>query len=87
MFTQRHAEVIATKLGCTFREAKNHRYAEYFEQGKLVIRFGIRRASRQIPHYYIPREMYLKQKECQDFHDCTLTKDEYLAILRERGKL
>jgi hypothetical protein len=87
IFTQKHAEIIARKLGCVFREGKAHKYAELFEGGKLITRFGIRRGSKEIPHYHLPRELHLKQNECTRLYDCALTKDSYLELLRQKGYL
>ena len=85
MFTQRHAEAIAKKLGCSSREAKAHKYAELFVGGKLILRFGIRRASKDVPHGHLPKDLYLKQKECRELHDCTFSVEQYLQLLTEKG--
>jgi hypothetical protein len=87
MFTQRHAEAIAKKLGCTYREASAHKHAELFIAGKLIASFGIRRASKEVPHNHIPRSLYIKQSECRELYDCTMSKDTYLEILRQKGQI
>jgi len=87
MFTQKHAEAIARKLGCVYREASAHKYAELFVGGKLVASFGIRRASREVPHNHIPRSLYMKQSECRALHDCSMSKESYLELLRQKGQI
>jgi hypothetical protein len=87
LFTQRHAIAIAKKLGCSFREGGAHTYADLYEQGKLIARFGIRRASKEIGHAYIPRELHITQKQTRELHDCTFSKEEYLEALREKHLL
>jgi hypothetical protein len=87
MITQDHAEFIAKKLGCIPREGRAHKYQELFDGERLILKFGIRRGSKELPHGHIPRDLHLKQKECNQLHDCTISKEQYLQILRDRGYL
>ncbi len=87
MFTQKHAYAIAEKLKCAFREGSAHTYADFYEGGKLIASFGIRRASKEKSHGHIPRDLYLTQKQCRDLHDCTFSKEDYLDTLREKNLL
>jgi len=87
VFNQKHALTIAKKLGCAFREGKAHQYADLFVQGKLIVSFGIRRASREVGHGHIPRDLNITQKQSRDLHDCTLSKEEYLEVLRQKNLL
>lgn len=85
MFTQRDAEAIAKKLECSFLEGRAHRYAEVLENGKLVARFGIRRASHEKGHGHIPKELHVTQKQCRDLRDCPLSRSQYIQLLSARG--
>ncbi len=87
MFSQKHAYAIAKKLGCTLREGSAHTYADLYENGKLIVRIGIRRASKEKSHGHIPKNLNLSQKQSWDLHDCTLTKEEYLRALRDKNLL
>jgi len=87
VFTQKHAHTIAKKLGCSFREGSAHTYADLYEQGKLIVSFGIRRASKEKGHGHIPKNLNLTQKQSWDLHDCTLSKEEYLQTLRDKNLL
>ena len=87
MFTQKHAKAIAKKLDCVLLERAKHVFAELHVGDKLIVSFGIRRASRDVSHSFIPQQLHLKQKECWELHDCTLSKEQYLEILREKGKI
>lgn len=87
MFTQTHAIEIAKKLGCAMRQGKAHTYADLYEQGKLVASFGIRRASREKGHGHIPKALHLTQADSWKLHDCTMTKEEYIQVLREKDLL
>ena len=86
MFTQKHANAIAGKLDCVLSEGRKHRLAELYVNDKVVAIFGIRRGSRDESHDFIPKQLHLKQKECWELHDCALSKEQYLEILREKGK-
>ncbi len=86
MFTQDHAEAIAKKLECTFVERK-HRYAEVYENGKMVARFGIRRASKEVSHGHLPSELHVTQKQCRDLSDCPLSPQGYIELLRQKQLL
>jgi hypothetical protein len=85
MFTQDHARAISKKLGCTSREGRAHQYADLFEGGKLVASFGIRRASKQVGHGHIPKDLHLTQKQCWELHDCSMSKEAYLHHLRGKN--
>ena len=87
MFTQEDAEAIADKLGCTPYEGRSHKYYRLFVEDKLIARFGVRRASREIPHGHLPHQLYITQKQCRDLSKCPLSKDQYLRVLREKGLL
>jgi hypothetical protein len=87
VFTQKHAHAIAKKLGCSFRQGKAHLHADLFVEGKLITSFGIRRASKEVGHGHIPRDLNITQKQSRDLHDCSFSKEEYLAVLREKNLL
>ncbi len=87
MFTQDNAEAIAKKLKCVMRDGRAHRHADVFESGKLVATFGIRRASKEVGHGHIPRELHITQKQCRELHDCSLSREQYVELLREKNLL
>jgi nicotinic acid phosphoribosyltransferase len=86
VLTQTDAEAIAKKLRCTYEE-KAHRCAEVFEAGRLIARFGIRRASKGKSHSHIPRELHITQSQCWDLRRCPLSREDYLNLLREKHLL
>ncbi len=86
-FTRKHADLIARKLDCVMREGKRHTRAAVFENGVLVASFGLRRGSKETGHDYLPRELHLKQSECWALYECSLTREAYLQLMRERGQL
>jgi hypothetical protein len=84
MFTQQHAEAIAKKLKCHMREGRAHRHADVFENGRLIATFGIRRASKEVGHGHLPKDLHLTQKQCRDLHDCTFSREGYIELLHAR---
>jgi hypothetical protein len=87
VFTQKHAHAIAKKLGCSFREGRAHLHADLFVEGKLITSFGIRRASKEVGHGHIPRDLNITQKQSRDLFACTFSREEYLEALREKNLL
>lgn len=84
-FTKDDAEDIAKKLGCTSDERRGHKYYELFVEGRLITRYGVRRASKEKGHGHLPHELHITQKQCRDLSDCPLSKDAYLELLRGKG--
>jgi len=88
--TKEHALKIAKKLGAsvTGRAGKAHDLALVYHQGKLIAHFGIRRGSRKdLGHDHIPAQLYLRAGEARDLARCPLSRQDWLAILAEKGLL
>ncbi len=87
MLTQEDAEAIAKKLECVPHEGRKHKFFELFVGQRLIIRFGVSRASKEKGHGHLPRQLHITQKECHRLLDCDLTKAGYLEVLKEKGFL
>ena len=83
MLTQADAREIARKLGAEIQPGRQHDQAVFRHKGKYITRFGIRRASRDVGHDYIPKQLYLKQ--CRDFLVCTMSVEDYVGILARKS--
>ncbi len=81
-FDQGDADAIAKKLGASLSQGRKHEIATFWHEGKQIFHFGIRRSSKEVPHDYIPRQMYLSQGECRKFRSCTLTLESYVQLLK-----
>ena len=68
-------------------EGKAHTNAEVFEGETLVARFGIRRGSKELGHDYLPSELHITRGECRKLHECTLDREGYIRLMREKGEL
>ncbi|MDE3136766.1 MAG: hypothetical protein KGL59_09340 [Acidobacteriota bacterium] len=86
-FTRRHADAVAKKLGCRLVERKKHCFAQMYHGEKMVLMFGIRRGSREEGHDHLPRELHLTSKQCPELHDCSLSTEQFLTVLKEKGLL
>jgi len=88
--TRQMAERIAQKLGATIksRPGSAHDRASVFHEGKLVAWFGIRRGSRRdAGHDHIPRQILVHPREARLLAQCPLGRDDWIAILAEKGIL
>ncbi|MFN2476451.1 MAG: hypothetical protein ABR526_08950 [Chthoniobacterales bacterium] len=86
--TKQHALAIAKKLKATMREEKAHAYADIFHGEKLVAWFGIRRGSRKDQgHGHIQNDLYVNPYQARLLAACPLTRDQWLKIMDEKGRL
>ena len=85
--TADEAERIAMKLNAESEERRGHKIAYVRWQGKFIASYGIRRASKEVGHDYIPRQLFITMREALNLARCPLSRDEYFNLLRTRGKL
>lgn len=80
---------IAKKLRAEVRKKDNaHDIAEVFHNGLLIAKFGIRRSSRKgIGHDFIPKEIYATPHVCKGLAICTVSRGQWMAMMREKGKI
>jgi hypothetical protein len=64
------------------------RFSLYYDS-QLVFTFGItrspRRRSKQF--HYVPRQMHLQHREYSELHDCPMSKEDYVRLLLQRGRI
>jgi hypothetical protein len=85
--TADEAEQIAKKLNAELQDRRGHKIAYVRWQGKLIASYGIRRASKEVGHDYIPRQLFITMREALGLARCPLSRDAYFNLLRTRGKL
>jgi hypothetical protein len=83
---KREAEAIARKLGATVEKSGAHQRAYFEHAGKLVLSFGIRHG-RDSGHGHIPKDMSLSQYDTVRMANCTMSKADYLIVLRDKGMI
>lgn len=85
LLTAEDARAIAVKLMANYEPGRaRHEGVEFWHNGRVVVRFGIRRGSKDQGHNYIPRSMYLSQKDCRLFKQCDISVNRYVEMLREQ---
>jgi len=87
--TKEHALAIAKKLGASMdTRNKAHDIAMVYEDGRLVTTFGIRRgSSKDLGHPHIPEAIYLNTHRTLQLAQCTISRQEWIATLIDRGIL
>ena len=89
LLTKEHARRIARKLGAEIRTGrKAHDLAVVYESGIRLSQFGIRRGSRKdLGHDHLTNSLHLSARQCLDLAQCPMTREEWIANLREKGLL
>jgi len=88
IITKEHALKIAKKLKAIIREEGAHAYAEIFHEERLIAWFGIRRGSEKDKgHDHIQKDLYVNGYQAKMLAACPLTREQWLGILSEKGKL
>jgi len=66
-----------------------HSTARVFHEGKLILTFGIRHGGKGGHGHLVGRtgDLKLSETKIYDLASCTMSKDEYLAELRNLGIL
>jgi hypothetical protein len=83
-----HAESIAKKLAAECVDGAKHTLVKIHHNGRLVAQFGIQRGSKKDAlHSYIPGQIFVSKKECLGLAVCTLSRDEWVAILQDKGHI
>jgi len=85
--TQEDGYAIKKKLDAEVVAKKDHDFVIFRHLGKMVVSFGIRRGSKELPHPHIHLQMFLTQKECRLFRQCDISVLQYIEILKSRGKI
>jgi len=83
--TQEDASAIAKKLQAEREPGRSHEIIRFRRNNRIIIQFGIRRASKEVPHNYIPFQMKISQGECRRFRKCDISLEQYVEILRTKG--
>ena len=88
VITRELAEKIACKLKAKFVSKKRHDFANIYQAGKLVAFFGIRRGSKKDEgHDFIASQIFVTTGQAKLIGQCPLSREDWIEILREKGKL
>ena len=78
--------MIAEKLGAEISQGRKHTNVVVRVHGTYIGRFGIRRG-KSAGHDYIPKQIQITMREALGLARCSLYKQDYEKILRDRGRL
>lgn len=90
IITKELAEKIVKKLKAKILKRGNrpHDLAQVFHKGRLIASFGVRRGSKKnLGHDHIPDQIYVSTREAKLLGQCPLSRDEWINILTEKGKV
>jgi hypothetical protein len=79
---------ICRKLGAQkdVRSNRPHDLFLVYEKGVLIAYFGVRRgASKELGHDHVARALHLRPAQARLLGQCPMTKEQWLAIVREKG--
>ena len=83
--TKEHAEKIAEKLKAVIEAGAKHDLAKIYYDNKKVAQYGIQRGSKKdIPHAYIPGQLFVSKKDCLLLARCPLSREGWIEILKEK---
>jgi hypothetical protein len=87
--TTRDAEKIAKKLGAEIETDRSaHDRAVIVEGGISVAHYGIRRGSRpDTGHDHMPKDLHITMGQCKRLSACTLSREQYVELLRAQGRI
>ena len=83
--TPREFDQLIQKFGMAVTEGGNHRKAVLYHAGKPVIRTLRSRSPRAFTYHKVRTQLRLSEGQLRDAIRCTLSLDDYITILRDKG--
>ncbi len=81
----REFDKVVTKLGMETKDSK-HRNAWLVHNGVTVARTKRSHGDNKfVPEHLICKQLHVNQEQFAGLHSCTVTKEEYLQILTDKG--
>jgi general stress protein YciG len=83
---KRHAEDIAKKLGAQVTKDGKHQLAEWYEDGKKILEFGIRHGGKSSHGHLVGEkngDLRLNASRAYNLATCTFSKLEYIDVLKK----
>ena len=83
--TPREFDQLIRKFGMAVTEGGSHRKAVLYHAGKPVIRTLRSRSPRAFTYHKVRTQLRLSEGQLRDAIRCTLSLDDYITILRDKG--
>lgn len=77
------------KLEMDIREGRDT-IASFYHEGRLIIRTKVPHKRGELKGkllYFIRQQMRLNDKEFEELRECKIYKDDYVGLLKKKGKL
>lgn len=88
MLTAQDGLNIAKKLGAEITEGRKHTKVLVVIDNVVIGRYGLSRGSREQNHDYIARQIGgIRPRQARELSLCPLSKEEYVKMIREKGRL
>lgn len=83
--TPREFDRVVRKFGMEIIEGGNHRRARFHYRGRIVLSTLRSRSPGEFTDFQVRTQLRLTPAQLRDAIRCTLSRDDYIAILRDRG--
>ena len=89
VITKELALKIVKKLKAkVVKRAKPHDIALIEHEGRIIAQFGIRRGSKKNSgHDHIPEQIFLRSRQAKELGQCPLSREDWIKIITEKGKV
>ena len=76
---------VVEKFGMAVSEGGNHRKANFYHEGRLILRTLRSRSPKDFPGYVVQKQLKISQEQLREAIRCTFGLDEYVEVLKEKG--
>lgn len=84
--TQKHARKIARKLDGAIEPGRKHDKVEIPYKGKIIIRYGISRASRNKPQNHVSDNLGISIEDTLRLASCSISKESFFQAWENATK-
>lgn len=84
--TDREFDRLVAKFDMRTRQG-HHLRAEFFYQGRKIRSTRRSQGKKDNPFYQIAKQLSLSAEQLREAVRCTLSREDYIAILRDKGLL
>ena len=82
----RQFDTLVTKLQMQTRDTGD-RHAFFVHEGKVVTRTKRSHGHVDMPDYWVRQQLKLNESQLSGLIDCTLSRNDYIGILKAKGVL
>ena len=83
--TPREFDRIVRKFGMEVSEGGNHRRARFYYRGEYIFSTLRSRSPREFSGHKVREQLGLTPAQLRDAIRCTFNREDYIAVLRDKG--